>query len=206
MIIKNEEGEDVEVFTAEERDTYANTIVEQKVGETKTEYEKRIADREEYYKQQGNNAGQLRRLNEEALTKLSDTERALYDNQIKLEEEQRARTEMENQIIARQIDDEVKKKANGDASVEKKIRDNLQLVNIDARTPEQVVAKVNFAFGAVIQQSPDLLAMAASSGGGGSPFPSGNQPPAPEKKNYADTPEGKAVADQFGFIIDKPKQ
>lgn len=202
MKITNDEGEDIEVFTAEERDAFVATAVEQKVGETKVEYETRLKEREEYHAQQGTNAGALRKMNEEQLKELSAKDRIIYDNQVALEAANTARATAEGKIVTDRLEAQIKLKANGDADVEKKIRDNLQYIAIDPVTPEQVDTKVAMALGVVFQQQPDIMAMAAAHGG--TVYPGGVKPEE-KKEDFADTERGKAIAAAHGFIVTPPK-
>jgi len=197
MIVQNEAGEDIEVFTAEERDAYANEIAEQKIGETKSDYEKRISEREEFFNQQSGNVSNLRKTLEDKNNKLSVAEKQMAEMLIKQEDSEKARLDYA-------FDLKIKEKANGNADIEKKIRENLSMVNIDAKTPEQIEAKINFAYGGVLQQNPDLLAVSRGFSGTGTVYPGGNKPPE-KKENLADTERVQQVGKMYGFITEAPK-
>lgn len=192
------EGNEVEAFTAEERDAHVAAEVEKKVGETKAEYEARIKEKEEAFELQKGNLGRLVQLTETQKNKLSEAEKAIYENQMRMEED---RKKAEDAIKARweaEVEKEVKAKSLGNPDLEKKIRDNLALVNIEPTTIEQVQAKVALARGGVFEQTPDLLATVGGFTGGVYP-----NTPVVEKKSHADTPEGKKAMEAMGMITDE---
>ena len=198
----DQDGNEVEAFTQEERDAYAATIVEQKVGETKAEYESRIKDREEFHASQKENFGKLRELSEKQLAELNAKDRIIYDNQIALQKANEEREKSEKETLTAKIDAEIKAKSNGNADLEAKIRANLEFINIDARTPEQISAKVALARGGVFEQNPDMLAMVG--GYNGTVYPGGVKP-TEKKESFADTERGKEIMRQAGMIVELPK-
>lgn len=202
MKITNDEGVEVEVFTQEERDAFVAAEVEKKVGETKTDYETRIKEREDYFVKQGQNAGQLRKINEETIAKMSIVEREKAELINKLVDTEAARAASEKKVIDDRVEATIKAKANGNADLEAKIRANMEFVNITPTSAEQVETKVGFALGAVYQQNPDILAIAAAHGG--TVYPGGKKPEE-KKESFADTARGKEIAAASGFILEIPK-
>lgn len=197
-----EDGVEVEAFTAEERDAHTNAIVEQKLSEERAIHEAKLKERDEISEAQKGNIGRLRVLTETQKNELSEAQKTIYENQQSIEQD---RVDRENADKARAdalLDAEVKAKSNGNPDLEKKIRDNLSLINIDARTPEQITAKVALARGGVFEQNPDMLAVVG--GYTGSVYPGGDRP-TERKESFADTPQGKAMGEALGLTMEVPK-
>lgn len=199
MKILNDEGTEIEVFTAEERDAYAATQVEQKVGETKSEYETRIKEMGAIMDEQKVNFTKVRERDKDAVAKMSQLERELYESNIARQKADEEKATAEKQRFDAMVESEIKAKAAGNKDLEDKIRANMAFISIDARTPEQVQAKVALARGGVFEQHPDMLAVAG--GYTGSVYPGGVRPD-DAKKSYADTPEGQAAMKAAGFLTD----
>ena len=202
MKIMNDEGEEIEVFTAAERDAHANTLIEAKVGETTKEFEARIKEEDEAYALQRDRVGGLIQLTETQKAKLTDNEKVIYANQERVEAD-RVKVETDTKTHwDNEVEKEIKAKANGNADLEAKMRANLAFINIDARSAEQVAAKVALARGGVFEQNPDLLAVAG--GFSGTVYP-GGQKPTEKKESFADTPKAQQIAGQFpGWDLSDP--
>lgn len=205
MKITNDEGEEIEVFTAAEvqaREATVRTTVE---GEYKpkldeattklTEAEKRAAERAGEF-------GEFRKLRDEDVAKLAEKDRIIYENTLRLKEADDKRIESEQKTLKASVDAAIKAKAGDNPKLIEKINEVWGVVNIDATTPEQITAKLDMVLGAISTTAPDLLSTVNGFSGGAF------QPPTPPKKDgesFADSEQGKAAAAEIGLTLEAPK-
>lgn len=197
------DGQEVEVYTAAEH----NAAVAAAETKLKGEYDPKITDltgkltdAEKAAKERAGEFKEFRKLSDEQVEKLSVAERTIYQNTLLLAEKdvklaESAKTTRETAITAA-IASKV-----SDAKVATEIRKMYDLIGLDDSTPEGIVARTQAALGALGANQPDLL---ASVGLGGGTF----EPPARQenKDSFADTPAGKALADELGLVIEAPKK
>lgn len=210
MIIQNDKGEDVEVFTAEDvaaREATTRTAVEnewkpkvQAEVDLRTAAEKRADDKAVQLSQQRTT---FEKLSEEQLTKLSDAERIIYNNQkIMADSAEReaatAKTAKENAVAAA-----IRAKVGTDQKLFDKAKDMYAILGLDDSSQEGIEKRVIASLGALGSTEPDLLAGAGFSGGS-------FVPPVEVKKDgdktFADSDQGKAGAAELGIILEAPKK
>lgn len=194
-------GEEIEVYTADEvKAQLAEKDTE--FGKTRTQIE---TERDEARKALGERTSefkQFRKLSDEAVAKLSITERALYDNQVLLQEEKEKNLAGEKQRIDSQVDVAIRAKAGTDEKLIGEMKKMYDIVAIDAKTPEEIERKTLIVLGALGQVQPDLVASVAgfSSGGYIPPVTTSTEP------TFAQTETGKSLASELGLITEPPKK
>lgn len=213
MAIKHlqEDGTEIEVFTAEEvaakaqeAATAARTEVEgtykpqvETLTSKLTEAEKRAAQRAAEFRE-------FRRLSDEQKAELSEKDRIIYENQLRLEEERVAREEEAKTRQEAIVDSALKKTAGSNEQLYTKMKELWPNVNIAASTPEEIELKTRMVLGMISTTQPDLVASINGFSGSG-----GYTPPSPARRegdSYADTDAGKAAAAELGLVIEVPKK
>lgn len=198
MLIKQEDGTEIEVYTADEVKTQI-AAKETEFGTVKTQLEKDLEEARKANLERAGEFKQFRKLRDEDLVKLSEAERTIYNNGLLLEEERVKRVEAEGKILTSQIDTAIGKKAGTDEKLITKIKEMWPLIGIEAVTPEQIEQKVNMIIGAIGATSPDLIASVQG-------FNGGFAPPVTQKKDgesHADTDAGKTLGADLGLTLEK---
>lgn len=199
MKIVNDDGVEIEVYTAEDMQAQLNPLKEavEKTTAELTETKKALSERSGQFVQ-------FRKLNDEAIEKLSIAERTIYDNQLALEEE-RNKNKIENEKrIGEMVDTLIRSKAGSDEKLFTKMKDMWSIIGIDAVTPELMETKAKMILGAISTTEPDALASVAGFSGG-----SWNPPAAKtenDEKSFAETEQGKQGAAELGLILETPKK
>ena len=205
MKIKQDDGSEIEVFTADEvaaRETAVRTAVEGEYKPKLTEAEQKLAEAAKAAGDRAREFGEFRKLSEEQVAKLSEAERVIYENGLLLQAEREknaaaAKTARETSITAA-----IRARVGTDQKVFDRVRTMYDLVNLDDATPEGVAARAAAALGALGQTEPDLLASIGLTAGGG------YQPPQRQEgdKSFADTEAGKQGAALLGLMVEEPKK
>lgn len=202
MIIQNEEGEDVTVFTADEL-AAAKAEVESEYKPKLETLEGELGTAKTALAARANEFSQFRKLSDEQVTKLSEAERTIYENGLTLAKANEDRIALEKTIHDSTIDNGIKAKVGDNAALFEEVKRLWPLVTIDANTPEEIATKTLMVLGMISTQKPDLVA--TSNGFGGGSF----QPPAAARKDgesFADTEEGKGLAASLGLVLETPKK
>lgn len=192
------------MYTAEEvtaRETAARAAVE---GEYKPKLDDVTAKLTEAEKAAAQRAGQFahfRKLSDEQVEQLAEKDRIIYNNTLLLQEQQEknvaaAKVAHDNAVVA-----EIRSRVGTDQKLFEEAKKMYEMIGIDDTTPEGVKARAMAALGALVTTQPDLIASAGFAAGGGF------IPPVTEtKKSFADTDEGKALANDLGLIVELPKK
>lgn len=202
MKILNDEGTEIEVFTAEEVQSQI-AAKEAEFGKTKGEIE---AERDEARKALGARSGefaQFRKLNDDVVAKLSVAERTIYENGLALEEERKKNADAEKARIEATVNSALRAKAGTDEKLFGKMKDMWSIIGIEAVTPEAIESKTKMIIGAISQTEPDLLATTGFMNGSWTPPGTVIEE---GEKTFADTPKGKQVASELGLILEKPEE
>jgi hypothetical protein len=142
-------------------------------------------------------------LSEEQVAKLDEKDRIIYENQVQIKNgvDQRIADVAAAQKVV--VTNAIKAKAGDNTKLVEKMTEMYDLIGVKAETPEQIEAKVLMTLGAIGTSTPDLVATVAGFAGGSyaPPVVVGN-----EGKSYADSPEGKAGANELGLTLEAPKK
>lgn len=201
----DKDGNEVEAFTADEHNagiTQAVAAKETEFGTKLTEAEKKLAEKDAALAARASEFGQFRKLNEETLAKLSEAERALYDNQLAAKKAEDERVAREKAAQDAAIDAAIKRKAGENTALQTKMKEMWSVIGVEAITPEQIEQKTAMVLGAIGSTQPDLVASVP--GFNGSHLPPQKQQK--EGESFADTERGKAAANELGLKIELPKQ
>lgn len=203
--IEDDNGDEIEVYTAEEMKAATEAAIktkEEEFGKTKIQIE---AERDEAKKALGERTtefGQFRKLKDEAVEKLSVAERTLYENQKYMAEDKEKREKEEKDKIEKQVDATIRSKVGTDEKLFEKVKNLYSTIGIDATTPEEIEKKTLMSMGALNISEPNLLASIGFSGGSFTP-------PGEKKdddKSFADTDRGKQGAGELGLKLEPDKE
>lgn len=210
MKVQNDDGQEVEVYTADEVQAQTAIAVatavaakETEFGAVKTELEGKLTDAEKRAQERAGEFAQFRKLSEEDKAKLTVAERTIYENGLALDEANKARVAGETAALTERVNGVIKSKAGDNVKLTEKMKEIWPLITIEATTPEQIEAKAQMVLGAISTTTPDLLASVAGFGGGS------YQPPvvvAKEGETFADTSAGKGLANDLGLTLEPPKK
>lgn len=187
------EGVEVEAFLPDEvnaKVTEAVTTKETEFKTVKTTLEQELTQAKTALGARANEFAQFRKLNDDAVAKLSEAERTIYENQLALKDEREKNALAEKARIDSQVDNALRAKAGNDEKLFGKMKDMWSVIGIDAQTPEAIENKTKMIIGAISANEPDLIASIAGFKGG-----SWN-PPQTEKK--ADTTTNPSIATPMG--------
>lgn len=205
--ILDEDGvTEVEMFTADElaaARTSAATETEGKFKPQLDEMGAKLTAAEQRAANRSQEMSEFRKLSEAQVLKMTETERALYENQQILAAEREKNAGADKKAYDAAVSAVIRAKVGKSEDLFKKVHDMYQIVNLEDITPEQMAMRANAAFGAIATTEPDLLA-AAGFGPGGS-----FEPNAQQKKSdtsFADTERGQAGADELGLLTKPPEK
>ena len=201
MKVTNDEGEEIEVYTAAElEEAKTGAVAETTTKLTEAEKEKirlegLLADRASEF--QG-----FRKLSEEQVKKLDAAQLTIYQNGLALEAEREKNVKLETERTNNQIAAAIKAKTGADQKAFDKVKEMYDALNITAGTPEEIERKVLAAIGAIGTTQPDIAATIAG-------FSSGTYAPPVVKKDgesFADSERGKAAGAELGLTLETPKK
>ena len=200
QVIKQDDGTEVEVYTADEMNAQRDEAIKAKEEEFGGKLKLTETERDEARKALGERTSefqQFRKLNEEQKAKLTIAEQTIYRNQELAEENRIKQEESTKKNHENIIESTIRAKAGNDEKLFAKLKDTYSLIGIDDSTVEGINARLNMAIGALTTTAPDML---ANIGGfsNGSFVPKIHQE---QEKNYADTEAGQAVANELGLKI-----
>jgi hypothetical protein len=205
MKITNDEGIEVEVYTAEEvtaRETVAVTTAvkakEEEFGKTKAQLDSELTEAKKALGDRTSEFGKFRKLNDETVAKLTVAERTIYENQKFMADAKEKEEATKKTAIEKQIDATIRAKVGTDDKLFAKVKDMYSVIGIEANTPEEISRKTLTALGALQTTEPDMVA-AALGANGGSFAPPGEKKE--EEKSFADTEKGKAGAEFLGLKL-----
>lgn len=203
----DENDNEIEVYSAEElkaAETAAATAAETRM---KGEFEPKVKTLETELGSArtalATRAGEFatfRKLSDEAVAKLDEAQRTIYENGLALQAEREKNTKADKERLDKQVDDAIRAKAGKDEKLYTKMKDMFGIIGIEATTPETIETKLKMVVGAIGMAEPDLIAALGSFSGGSF------QPPAKKEEGeptYADTEKGKNLMDEIGLKIPK---
>lgn len=193
------EGNEIEVFTADEH----KAALDVEVGKVKGEYEpkvqnltKELGSAKEALTARAGEFAQFRKLSDDQVKELTEKDRIIYENGLALQQERDKNVKAETDRIALNVESAIKAKVGDDEKLAGKVKDMYALIGIEAKTPEEIEKKVLATLGALGQTEPDLVASVAG-------FSSGSYAPPVTKKegepSFADSEAGKRGADELGL-------
>ena len=203
-------GEDgvteIEVFTTEEvaaARTAASAETEAKFKPQLEELGGKLTDAEKRAAERATEFGQLRKLSDEQVSKLSVAERTIYDNQIEIQKERDKNKEADKAAYDSNVAAAIRAKVGTDQKLFDKVKGMYDIVGLEDNTAGGIARRVTAALGALGSTEPDLLASAGFTVGG-----SFEPPKAKDKaqETFADTEKGKAGAAELGLITSAPKK
>lgn len=204
MIIQNDAGEDVEVFTADEVTAKAAEAAAAKEAEYApklADLTGKLTDAERRAQERAGEFQNVRKLNEEQVAKLTIAERTIYENGLALDQLNKDRIATEETNRKNAVTSVIKAKAGNNTDLETKMTEMWDKITVDATTPEQMEAKAQMVLGAISVSSPDLVATANG-------FSGSFAPPVQQRKegdSFADTKEGQGLAGMLGLKTETPK-
>lgn len=208
-MIEGDDGEQVEVYTADEV-TAAKTEAATAAAKAKedeytpklTELTGKLTEAEKAAAARAGEFAHFRKLSDEQVAELNEKDRIIYQNSLALKESEDKRIASETAHQTAAVDAVIKSKSNGNADLEAKIKEMWPLIGVEASTPEQIELKAQMVLGAISTTTPNLIASAAGFNGTYIPPGGGDG----EGKTFADTEAGKGLADKLGLVLEVPKK
>lgn len=205
MKFKQEDGTEIDVFTAEEvtaREAAVRTAVEGEYKPQLTEAQQKLNEANIAAAKRAEEFGQFRKLSDEQVAKLDEAQRIVYQNGLLLQQERDKNAEATKVARETSISAAIRTRVGTDQKVFDKVRSMYDLVTLADQSPEQIAARVAAAVGALGQTEPDLLASIGLTASGG------YQPPQQQQgdKTFADSEAGKAGAAALGLMTEAPKE
>lgn len=203
---KNEDGSEIEVYTADDVKAATVTAVTAATTEfngVKTKLEGELTTAQTALAARAGEFKQFRELNKDLVDKLGVAERTIYENQLAQHKQQEERIESEKKAKESLVDASLRAKAGTDEKLFKKLKDTYTIIGVEANTPAEIEKKTMMVLGALNTSEPNLLAGVAG-------FQSGSwTPPVAQKEgseSFADTERGKAGAKELGIVLEIPKK
>lgn len=165
MKILNDDGEEIEVFTADELNTRVSAKEAEFANERTsltgqlTEAQKALADRAGEFKQ-------FRKLSEEAVQKLSVAERTIYENGIVLQEAIEGKKALEVKAVESQVDSSIRALVGTDEKLFTEMKKMWGIVGIEANDQQAIDSKAKMIIGMLNVSQPDLIASVQGFSGG----------------------------------------
>lgn len=197
MKILNEDGNEIEVYTAEDM-----KAKEDEFGKTLTQKETELAEARTALNERTGEFKQFRKLNDEAVAKLSVAERTIYENGLALQKVNEERADSEKKTREGLIDTAIHAKAGTDEKLFLKMKDMYSIMGIEATTPAEIERKTLAVLGAIGATEPDLIASVNGFSGGSYTPPRVNNS---DDKSFADTDRGRAIANELGLKLEATK-
>lgn len=201
------DGEQVEVYTAEEHNAAVAAAKTAAEGEWKPKVEDltgKLTAAEQASAKRALEFGQFRKLSEDQVKALSEKDAIIYANQLKFEEIAQADIAAKKTAAENARDAAIRAKIGTDETLFGKVKDMYNLIGIEATTPEQIERKVLATLGAIGTTEPNLVATVAGFSSGSYIPPSANENK--DDKSFADTERGKKAAAELGLQIEVPKK
>lgn len=194
----------MEVFTADEvtaREEAARTAVKGEYEPKLTDLTGKLTEAEKRAAERAGEFAEFRKLRDEDVAKLSEKDRIIYENQVRFDAAEKQRTADAETAQKSAVDNAIKAKAGDNAALIEKMTTMWDVIKVDAKTPEQIEAKMLMVLGAISTTTPDLVATVNGFGGGSF------QPPSTKKDgdSFADTEGGKSLGAKLGLKLETPK-
>jgi len=198
------EGAEVEALLPEEVDAKvkeATTAKETEFNATKKTLEEELAGAKKSLSERANQFATFRKLNDETVAKLDESQRTIYENGLALSKINEDRIAAEKVAREASVDIAIRAKAGTDEKLVTKMKDMWVVLGIEANTPEQIENKTKMILGAISQTEPDLLASVAGFSNGSYAPP---EVPGAKKEDqgFGDTEKGKAGAAFLGLKLE----
>ena len=196
---------EIEVFTADEVQAKADEAAAAAEAKLKPDLEKatgEVTRLDGLLKSRAKEFAGFRELNEEQVAKLDEKDRIIYENQKAIKASEDARIADTQAAQKAQIAAAIEAKAGGNTKLAEKMTSMWDIITVDAKTPQEIEAKLLMVLGAISTTAPDLLATVAGFSGGSyvPPKTTGG-----DGKSFADTPEGQAFAKSIGLDLEGKK-
>ncbi len=191
-------GEEVEVYTAAERDAdiaAAKAAVEGEYKPKLTAAETESKRLEGLLEVRAGEFGEMRKLSEEQLSKLTAAERINYENVMLLAAEREKNSKADKAAYEATVTATIRGKVGNDPKLFEEARKMYDLIGLEDITPEGVGRRADAAIGALGRIEPDLLAAAGMGGGDFKPPVQGDG----GKTSFADSEAGKVMANELGI-------
>lgn len=205
----DEEGKEVEAFLPSEMDAKVTEAVKAKEAEFAPKIktlEDELGTAKKNLGERANQFAQFRKLTDEQAAELSEKDRIIYENQLKLQKADEDRIESEKKNREAAIDAAIKAKAGTDEKLFGKMKEMWGMIGIEATTPEQMEQKTKMILGAISTTEPDLLASVAGFSNGSFAPPKLDGEKKDEDKTFADSERGKAMAADLGLKLGPDKK
>ena len=205
---KDDDGNEVEAFLPAEVDTKVKEAVTAKEAEFTPKIkglEDELGTAKKNLGDRANQFAEFRKLNDETVAKLSDAERTIYENGLRLKEDADKRIEADKKTREAVVESAIRAKAGTDEKLFTKMKGMWDIIGIEAATPEQIEQKTKMILGAISTTEPDLLANVSGWSGGGSYSPP-ETGPKKENQGFGDTERGKAIAADLGLTLEPKKK
>lgn len=197
-------GEEVDVYTAQERQADIDAAVAAKDGEYQpkiTELETELGTVRTKLGERTSEIREFRKLSDEQVGKLSESEQVIYQNQLTIAERDATIAATSKAAHEAAVVAAIRATVGTDQKLFDEAFKMYGLVNLEDASPEQMKIRVAAAIGALGQTSPDLLAAAGFSSGSFEPKKQEQQ-----SDSFADSEAGKAAAAELGLIVEPPEQ
>ena len=192
MIFTQDDGTEIEVVPVADMEK----AVETAKNAIRDEFGNIIKQKDALIGNQSDRIKGFIRLTDKQKEDLTATEKIAYDNAEKLHAEQESAKEWQKNSILSQM-------TGGDKEMIEKVKQNMAILQMPEGNPDELVAKVTVAMKIAGQEAPNPLAVSHSFGMG-APMPNGTNPT--RQKSYADTEEGKGLANALGLALEAPKK
>lgn len=202
MKITNDDGVEIEVYTADEvnsKVTEAISVKEAEFGKTKEQIEKERDEARTALGERAHEFAQFRKLSEEQVKKLDEKDRIIYENGLALSKMNEDRILSDKKVYDATVDSNIRSKAGNNEKLVSKMKDMWNVIGINAVTADEIENKTKMILGAISTTEPDLLASVAGFNGSG-----GWKPPTKtdnDSKSFADTDRGIALANDLGLKL-----
>lgn len=203
------EGAEIEVYSADEVKAQTTAAAEAAKKEAEgiyapkvTELEKELGGAKSALAARAGEFANFRKLSDEAVAKLDEAQRTIYNNGLVLEEERKKTADAEKVRLENQINMAIRAKSGTDEKLYTKMKDMFGIIAVEAVTPEAIDNKVKMVLGALGQTEPDLVASVAGFGGSYRPPVTART----EGESFADTATGKNLAKDIGLVIPEDKK
>ena len=205
----NAEGEEIDVFSAEEHTAAIAAETEKVKKEVEGQFAPKITALETELTgaktalgDRAHEFGKFRELHADVVAKLGVAERTIYENQKSQHEREVKAEEDATKRLNDTVDASIRATAGADEKLFTKMKEMWQVIGIKAVTTDEIENKKKMVLGAISQTQPDLVASVAG-------FSGGFKPPVDTKKEgetFADTDAGKGLAKSIGLELEVPKK
>ena len=166
MKILNDDGEEIEVFTATEVQTQISAK-ETEFNTEKATLNGRVTELSQALEDRAGQFKQVRKLSEESVSKLSMAERTIYENGLVLAEAIEGKKIAEEKIVTGQVDTAIRSLTGTDDKLFAEMKKMWGIVGIEATDVTSIDSKAKMIVGMLSVSQPDLIAGVQGFSGGG---------------------------------------